>query len=122
VVKVQGTEVLRDVMDRWKAGIDAEKPERVADVFAADAVFQGLRPYSVGRQGVIDYYASQPRGMTVTYRILETRSPTEGLVVGYLSADFAYPDRPTVSVNIGVVITHGDDGGRILQYQASRAA
>lgn len=109
-------------MDRWKAGIDAEQPERVAAVFAENAVFQGLRPYSVGRQGVIDYYASQPRGMTVSYRIRETRSPAAGLVIGYVRADFAYPDRPTVSANIGVVITHGDDGWRILQYQASLAA
>jgi uncharacterized protein (TIGR02246 family) len=121
VVKVQDTEVLRGVMDRWKSGIDGGQPKRVANVFAEDAVFQGLRPYSVGRQGVIDYYASQPRGMTVTYRILETRSPAAGLVVGYVTASFAYPDRPTVSVNIGVVITRGDDGWRILQYQASSA-
>jgi hypothetical protein len=100
----------------------AEQPDRVAEAFAEDAVFQGLRPYSVGRQGVVDYYASQPRGMTVTYRILETRSPAAELVVGYVSADFAFPDRPTVSANIGVVIAHGGGGWRILQYQASRAA
>jgi uncharacterized protein (TIGR02246 family) len=119
-VKVQAAEVLRGVLDEWKAGIDAEQPERVADVFADDAVFQGLRPYSVGRQGIVDYYAGQPSGMTVTYRILETRSAASGLVVAYVGADFAYPDRPTVSVNIGVVIRPGDDGWRILQYQASR--
>jgi hypothetical protein len=120
VVKVQDTEaILRGVLDRWKAGIDAHQPERVAEVFTEDAIFQGLHPYSVGRQGVIGYYASQPDGMTVTYRILETRSPAAGLVVGYVSADFAFPDRPTVSVNIGVVVTHGDDGRHILQYQAS---
>jgi uncharacterized protein (TIGR02246 family) len=118
---VQAAEVLRGVLDGWKAGIDAEQPERVADVFADDAVFQGLRPYSVGRQGIVDYYAGQPGGMTVTYRILETRRPAAGLVVAYVGADFAYPDRPTVSVNIGVVVRHGDDGWRILQYQASRA-
>jgi len=35
VVKVQGTEVLRDVLDRWKASIDAQQPERVAEVVAA---------------------------------------------------------------------------------------
>ena len=64
VVKVQDTEeILRGALDRWKAGIDAEEPERVAEVFTGDAIFQGLHPYSVGRQGVIDYYASQPRGM-----------------------------------------------------------
>jgi hypothetical protein len=68
VVKVQGTDVLCGVLD----------------VFTEDAIFQGLRPYSVGRQGVADYYDAQPGGMTVTYRILETRRPTEELVLGYL--------------------------------------
>ena len=59
-VKVPDTDALRDALDRWKAGIDAHQPERVSEVFTEDAIFQGLRPYSVGRQGVIDYYASQP--------------------------------------------------------------
>jgi hypothetical protein len=42
-------------------------------------------------------------------------------VVGYVSADFEFPDRPPVSVNIGVVVTRGAEGWRILQYQASPA-
>jgi uncharacterized protein (TIGR02246 family) len=121
VVKVPGTEVLRGVLDEWKAGIDAGQPERVAAVFTDDAIFQGLHPYSVGRQGVVDYYASQPRGITVIYQIRETRSTAADLVVGYVSADFAFPDRPSVSVNIGVVVTRGAEGWRILQYQASPA-
>ena len=120
-VKVPGTEVLRGVIDQWKGGFDAEAPGRVACVFTEDAIFQGLHPYSVGRQGVIDYYASQPRGMTVTYQVLETRRLTQDLVLGYVSAEFAFPDRATVSANIGVVITHGNDGWRIMHYHASRA-
>ena len=48
VVKVQATEVLRGVLDEWKAGIDAHEPQKVAAVFTEDAIFQGLRPYSVG--------------------------------------------------------------------------
>lgn len=56
MVKVPGSEaVLRGVLDEWKAGIDAHDPARVAAVFADDAIFQGLRPYSVGPQGVSDY-------------------------------------------------------------------
>jgi hypothetical protein len=106
-------------LDQWKAGVDAHEPHKVAALFTADAIFQGLHPYSVGRQGVIDYYASQPRGMTVTYRILETRRPTEELVLGYVRADFAFPDRPTVSLNLGVLVTHTDAGCRILHYQVS---
>ena len=66
VVKVQDTEVLRGVLDEWKAGVDAHQPQRVAAVFTEDAIFQGLRPYSVGRDGVANYYDSQPLGMTVT--------------------------------------------------------
>jgi uncharacterized protein (TIGR02246 family) len=122
--KVQGTEteqVLREVMDRWKAGIDAHEPHEVAALFTQDAIFQGLRPYGVGRQGVTDYYEAQPRGMTVSYRILETRQAAADVVLGYLSADFSFPDRPTLSVHIGVVVQSGSDGWRISHYQAARA-
>ena len=119
VVRVQATDAVHDVLSRWKAAIDDQAPERMADIFTADAIFQGLRPYSVGRQGVVDYYASQPPGMTVTYRVLETRRPTDDLVLGYATAEFAYPDRPAISVNLGVQITRGDDGWRIAFYQAS---
>jgi uncharacterized protein (TIGR02246 family) len=122
VVRVQGTEVLGDVLDQWKAGVDAHEPNKVAALFTEDAVFQGLRPCSVGRDGVAGYYDSQPLGMAVTYRILETRRPTDELVVGYVRADFAFPDRPTLSLNLGVLVTRTDAGWRILQYQASPAA
>ncbi len=121
VVKVQGTEVLRGVLDEWKAGVDAHEPQKVAAVFTEDAIFQGLRPYSVGREGVAKYYDGQPLGMTVTYRILETRRPTEELVLGYVRAEFSFPDGATVSLNLGVLVTRTDAGWRILHYQASPA-
>jgi hypothetical protein len=117
---VQGTEVLRGVMNRWKAGIDAQQPEEVAAVFTADAIFQGLHPYSVGRKGVADYYASQAPGMTVEYQVLETGTLADDLVLGYLSADFSFPDRPTVSIYLGVLVKNEDDHSRIAFYQASR--
>ena len=118
-VKVQDTEILCGVLDQWKAGIDAHEPQKVAAVFAKDAIFQGLRPYSVGRNGVAAYYDSQPPGMTVTYRVLETRRPTEELVLGYVRADFAFPNQPDLTLNLGVLVTHTDDGWRILHYQVS---
>ena len=121
VAKVQDTEVLRGVLDGWKAGVDARQPQRVAAVFTEDAIFQVLRPYSVGRDGVANYYDSQPLGMTATYRILETRRPTEDLVLGYVRADFTFPDRATVSLNLGVLIMRTDTDWRILHYQASPA-
>jgi uncharacterized protein (TIGR02246 family) len=119
VVKVQDIEIVRGVLDEWKAGIDAHDPHRVSAVFTEDAIFQGLRPYTVGRDGVASYYDSQPRGMTVSYRVLETRRAADGLVLGYVRADFGFPDRPTVSLNLGVLVTRTDAGWRVLHYQAS---
>ena len=119
MVKVQDTENLNGVLEQWKAGIDAHQPQTVAAIFTEDAIFQGLRPYSVGRDGVAEYYDSQPLGMTVSYQILETRRPSAESVVGYVRADFAFPDRATVSLNLGIVVTHRGAGWRILHYQAS---
>ncbi|GAA2307086.1 hypothetical protein Scani_19850 [Streptomyces caniferus] len=112
--------VLRDVLDRWKAAVDAHEPQRVAAQFTEDAIFQGLHPYSVGRQGVADYYASQPLGMTAEYQILETRQLADDLVLGYLSVDFAFTDRATVAVNLSVLVKHTEDGWHLSHYQVSR--
>jgi uncharacterized protein (TIGR02246 family) len=119
VVKVQDIEIVRGVLDEWKAGVDTHDPQRVSAVFTEDAIFQGLHPYSVGRDGVARYYDSQPHGMTVSYQVLETRRAAEELVLGYVQASFEFPDRDTVRLNLGVVITHTGAGWRILHYQVS---
>jgi hypothetical protein len=113
-------EILRGVLERWKAAVDAHEPQRVAAEFTADAIFQGLRPYTVGRQGVADYYDSQPAGMTAAYRILETRRLVDNLVLGYLSVDFSFIDRPTLTVYLSVLVKDTPDGVRISHYQVSR--
>jgi uncharacterized protein (TIGR02246 family) len=113
-------QALRDVLERWKAAVDAHEPQRVASCFTEDAIFQGLHPYSVGRQGVADYYDSQPIGMAAEYRILETRQLAEGLVLGYLSVDFSFTDRPTLTVYLSVIVKQADDGWHISHYQVSR--
>lgn len=112
-------QVIVSVLDEWQAGIDARDPGRVAAAFTEDAVFQGLRPYGVGRQAVAEYYSSQPEGMTVTYRVLESRRPADDVALGYLAATFGYPDRPAVDLAIGVVLTRVDDRWQVAQYQAS---
>jgi hypothetical protein len=58
--------------------------------------------------------------MTVTYRLLETRRPADDVVLGYANAVFAFPDRPTVDVYLGVLVERGDDGWLIGHYQVSR--
>ncbi|WP_029112318.1 nuclear transport factor 2 family protein [Mycobacterium sp. URHB0044] len=118
---MDAAQVITEVMDEWKAGIDSHDPGRVSAVFTEDAVFQGLRPYGVGRDVVVEYYDSQPAGMTVTYRVLESRSPADDVVLGYLAATFSYADRPAVDATIGVVLTRHGDGWQVAQYQASAA-
>ncbi|ODR21638.1 nuclear transport factor 2 family protein [Mycolicibacterium porcinum] len=112
-------EVLRRVLDEWKAGITGHDPRRVADVFTADAIFQGLRPYSVGPQGVFDYYDSQPEGLTVDYRFLETRRPADDVALGYLVAEFAFRHQDPVRLNLSVLVTRTGGDWRIAHYQVS---
>ncbi|WP_405593024.1 YybH family protein [Streptomyces sp. NBC_01092] len=112
--------ILSSVLDQWKAGIDGHQPERVAARFTEDAIFQGLHPYTVGRPGVAEYYASQPLGMRATYRILETRQPADGLVLGYLDVRFSFTDRPALDVKLAVLVTLVEDDWYISHYQVSR--
>ncbi|MFG2527020.1 SgcJ/EcaC family oxidoreductase [Streptomyces sp. NPDC048516] len=112
--------VLRDVLDRWKAAVAAHEPQRAASHFTEDAIFQGLPPYSVGRQGIAEYYDSQPPGMTAEYRILETRRPADDLVLGYLGVDFSFTDRPAIAVNLTVLLQQTEHGWHISHYHVSR--
>jgi uncharacterized protein (TIGR02246 family) len=113
-------EILRGVMDRWKSGVDAHKPQQVASCFTEDAIFQGLHPYGVGRQAVAEYYDSQPIGLTAEYRILETRQVAEDVVLGYLGVDFSFTDRPTIEVTLSVLIRRTADGWSISHYQVTK--
>ncbi|MGW2047605.1 YybH family protein [Streptomyces sp. NPDC001858] len=112
--------ILRGVLDRWKTAVDRHEPERTAALFTEDAIFQGLHPYSVGRPGVAAYYASQPLGMTADYRIVETRRLADDLVLGYQSVDFAFADRPTLSVHLAVLLKREAADWYISHYQVSR--
>jgi uncharacterized protein (TIGR02246 family) len=113
-------DVLDAVLTRWKAAVDAHQPEQVAALFAADAIFQGLHPYTVGPAGVAEYYAAQPTGMTAEYTVRETRALSDRLVLGYLTVDFGFSDRATLSVYLSVIIGQDADGWRIVHYQVSR--
>jgi uncharacterized protein (TIGR02246 family) len=112
-------DALGSVIDKWKAAVDAHEPDQVAALFTEDAIFQGLHPYSVGREGIAEYYASQPLGLTADYTVLETRRLADDLVLGYLSVDFGFTDRPTLAVNLSVIVRRLDDAWSISHYQVS---
>ena len=113
-------DMLDALLTRWKAAVDAHQPEQVAALFTTDAIFQGLHPYTVGPAGVAEYYAAQPRGMTAAFTLRETRTLSDGLVLGYLTVDFGFSDRATLTVYLSVIIRQDADGWRIVHYQVSR--
>ncbi|MGC4772450.1 nuclear transport factor 2 family protein [Micromonospora sp. DT44] len=113
-------EILRAVLDRWRSAVDAHEPERVASVFTDDAIFQGLRPYAVGRDGVAAYYAAQPLGLTAAYEILQARRFAADVVLGYLEVEFGFADRPALTVHLGVVVRRVGDAWLIGHYQVSK--
>lgn len=109
------------VLEGWKDAIDQHDPERVATHFTEDALFQGLRPtHSLGRQGVIDYYASQPIGLTADYRILDTTRLGADAILVYLSVDFGFADRPTLPVHLTVVLRQVAGAWLISHYHVSK--
>jgi uncharacterized protein (TIGR02246 family) len=107
-------------MDQWKSAVDAHEPEKVAALFTEDAIFQGLRPYSVGRRGVAEYYDSQPIGLAAEYQVLETRSLADDVLLGYLDVDFSFTDRPNIQVTLSVVLRRVATQWYISHYQVTR--
>jgi muconolactone delta-isomerase len=113
-------DLLDAVLTRWKAAVDAHQPEQVAALFTTDAIFQGLHPYTVGQEGVAEYYAAQPTGMTAAYTLRETRALSDDLVLGYLTVHFGFSDRATLTVYLSVIIRQDAGQWRIAHYQVSR--
>jgi hypothetical protein len=97
---------LDEVLGRWQKAIAEHHPEEVASLFTEDAVFQGLHPFSVGRPGVEEYYASQPLGMTVAYKVLKARQKGD-VIVGWIEAEFSFVDRDPLPVSLTVVLIDG---------------
>lgn len=114
--------ILHGVLDRWKDAVDRHQPDDVAEIFTKDAIFQGSHPYTVGRQGVADYYASQPEGLSASYRIMESRRMSPDLVLGYAAVDFSFTDQTVVAANLAVLLKRSDDGWLITHYQVSLLA
>jgi hypothetical protein len=62
---------------------------------------------------------SQPLRLSADYRILETRRLADGLVLGYLSVDFSFTDRPPLQVYLSVLVKQSTEGDLISHYQVS---
>ncbi|MFJ9558860.1 nuclear transport factor 2 family protein [Streptomyces fuscichromogenes] len=54
------------------------------------------------------------------YEVLEVRSLAEEVLLGYLSVDFSFSDRPAVPVTLTVVLRRLDGEWYIAHHQVSR--
>ena len=111
--------VVADVLGRWKLAVEERRPDEVAALFTEDAIFQGLRPYVVGRAGIADYYARQPVDLVPAHRILETRQLAPGVILGYAAVDFTFTGRASIPVLLGVLLTYVGGRWLVAHYQVS---
>jgi hypothetical protein len=58
--------------------------------------------------------------MIAAYKLRETHVLSDDLVLGYLTVDFGFSDRATLTVYLSVIIRRVTAGWRIVHYQVSR--
>lgn len=113
--------IVEGVLDRWKHAIDRHDPEGAAALFTENAIFQGLRPdHSAGREGVVDYYASQPLGLVANYTLLDARESADGVITGYELVRFDFTDRPSIEGHLTTVFVRVSGSWLIDHYHVSR--
>jgi uncharacterized protein (TIGR02246 family) len=113
--------IVAGVLDGWKQAIDRHDPEGVAALFTENAIFQGLRPeHSAGRQGVVDYYASQPMGLTANYTLLDVRQVGGDAITGYELVKFDFEDGLSIEGHLTTVFVRVNGSWLIDHYHVSR--
>ena len=113
--------VVTDVLTAWANGIREHDPERVASYFTEDALFQGVAPtHSIGRPGVVRYYARQPVGLSPEFRILEHRQLSDAAVICYVDVDFTHPDGQVIPVHLTAVLLRVEGSWLISHYHVSQ--
>ncbi|MCS4275565.1 ketosteroid isomerase-like protein [Mycetocola sp. BIGb0189] len=113
----EARDILTTALNRWGAAVATGDTARIADLYTATPVFQGLRPGPErDRAGVADYYAHQPIGLTPTFTPLDVRALGEHTILAFLAVDFAAPGRPVVATHLTVLLTRVDDEWLIEHY------
>jgi uncharacterized protein (TIGR02246 family) len=116
--------IVTETLDGWKNGIDQQRPADVAAQFTEDALFQGALPdYTIGRQGVEDYYARPAlKGLRVEYRVREIRPLADGVVSAYVDPAFTRGDGTVLRYHLTVILKRADERWLISHYQVSPIA
>ncbi len=108
------------VLDKWKSGIANRDLNAIAEVFTPGALFQGMRPtFTIGQDGVKEYYGAQTPGLSVEYEILYLRPVNDDAVVAYIGATFHRGDGGILRTRITTVLRRAKEGWLIDHYHVS---
>ena len=114
---------LAPALERWQKGIADDDPALVASAFTETALFQGLRPEPVfGRDGVKEYYATQPDPLTVEYEVVRLQPFGEQGAVAFLKTVFHPRGRDPRPSHLTLVFRRTQDTWVIEHYHVSLIA
>ncbi|MFE7753030.1 nuclear transport factor 2 family protein [Streptomyces sp. NPDC057428] len=115
--------VVEEVLALWKDAFDRHQPDRMADVFTSDALFQGFGPSVVtGREAVRSYYRTVADGRRAEFTVLHSYTIGADAVGGFADVTFSGASKPEVKVHMSLVLLHGAEGWKIRQYHVSRVS
>ncbi|WP_435887355.1 hypothetical protein [Streptomyces antimycoticus] len=58
--------------------------------------------------------------MSAAYRVLESRRLSDDIVLGFVAVEFSFTDRPSLGVNLGLLLRRPEDDWLSSHYQVSR--
>lgn len=108
-------------LDHWQAAINDRQPERIAELFAEDAVLVATAPAPlVGRAGIVEYYRAVPAGLKVSadLGIAMSASPTDVRAVAEVV--FSLPNGNQLSGRLTLTFTRHQPGAwQVSLYHAA---
>ncbi|MGW1074392.1 nuclear transport factor 2 family protein [Streptomyces sp. NPDC002537] len=112
---------LAGLLENWRTAFDEHRVKDIVDLFAEDALFQGLSPrLLVGRAEITTYYENVPAGMKATVELLHSRTVDAEALSGFATVTFTDAAGVRLPVRLSVVAQHLDDAWRIRQYHVSK--
>jgi uncharacterized protein (TIGR02246 family) len=117
-------DAMHEVLDRWTAAFNSHQTEAMAELFAADALFQGfgLEVLS-GQAAVRGYYEAVPEYRSaVDVSVLHSYEIGDQVTGGFADVTFRDPSGWEARVHLSLVLQQGGDGWQIRQYHVSRVS
>lgn len=104
----------------WRSAFDRHDADAMAELFTADALFQGFGPEpTVGRDAVRAYYKAVPLDRTANGTVLHTYTIGENTVGGFAEVTIRNPEDWQAHVYMSLVLVREGTAWRIRQYHVS---